>query len=186
MMKLFDGAVKSQRRRKIGTDSPVLKGVVSPRASIPSSVLSQSAFPEYALNGVPHNCTAKDKPIYEPNEYPSLRAAGHLARKMLDYANSLVKPGVSTDYIDSLVYDEILKHGAYPSPLNYSSFPKSICTSPNEVVCHGIPDSRVLEDGDIISIDVSLYLNGYHGDNCGKLTILHWILFTWTYMYVTV
>ncbi|KAL0912384.1 hypothetical protein M5K25_018351 [Dendrobium thyrsiflorum] len=73
-------------------------------------------------------------------------------------------PGLTTDEIDKAVHQMIINNGAYPSPLGYGGFPKSVCTSVNECICHGIPDSRKLEDGDIINIDVTVYLNGYHGD----------------------
>ena len=88
---------------------------------------------------------------------------------MLDFANSLVQPGISTEDIDYLTAKEIIANGAYPSPINYLGFPKAICTSVNEVACHGIPDDRKLLAGDIISIDVSVFLDGYHGDNCGTV-----------------
>lgn len=78
-----------------------------------------------------------------------------------------MKPGVTTDAIDKLVHDEIIRLGAYPSPLGYYGFPKSVCTSVNNVVCHGVPDMRPLEDGDIINIDVTVYVDGYHGDCSG-------------------
>ncbi|XP_043850316.1 methionine aminopeptidase 1D, mitochondrial isoform X5 [Dromiciops gliroides] len=71
---------------------------------------------------------------------------------------------MTTEEIDSLVHQEIIRHNAYPSPLGYGGFPKSVCTSVNNVLCHGIPDSRPLQDGDIINIDVTVYYNGYHGD----------------------
>jgi len=77
-----------------------------------------------------------------------------------------IKPGVTTDDIDKAVHEMVIVEDAYPSPLNYHSFPKSICTSVNEVVAHGIPDSRALLDGDIVSIDITVYFNGYHGDCC--------------------
>lgn len=94
-----------------------------------------------------------------------MREAGKLAAKTLNYAGSLVKPGVSTEEIDKHVHDYIVSHGAYPSPLNYKGFPKSICTSINHVICHGIPSSeQVLKDGDIINIDVTVTLNEFHGD----------------------
>ena len=73
--------------------------------------------------------------------------------------------------LDLLCHEEIIKHGAYPSPINYAGFPKAICTSINEVVCHGIPDSRELLHGDLLSIDVSLYIDGFHGDNCGTILL---------------
>ena len=93
-----------------------------------------------------------------------MRAAGRLAAEVLNYAGTLVAPGVTTEEIDIVVHEMIIKAGAYPSPLNYGGFPKSVCTSLNECICHGIPDSTVLQDGDIINIDVTVFLDGYHGD----------------------
>ena len=93
-----------------------------------------------------------------------MRAAGKLAAEVLNFAGTLVRPGVSTNEIDVAVHEAIIAAGAYPSPLNYGGFPKSVCTSLNECICHGIPDTTVLQDGDIINIDVTVYLDGYHGD----------------------
>lgn len=97
-----------------------------------------------------------------------MRASGKLAAQVLDFAGSLVEPGITTDAIDKAVHKMIVENGAYPSPLNYENFPKSVCTSINECFCHGIPDSRQLQNGDLINIDVTVYLNGYHGD-CSKM-----------------
>ncbi|CAK5264785.1 unnamed protein product [Mycena citricolor] len=93
-----------------------------------------------------------------------LRAAARLARDVRVFAGSLVKPGITTNAIDARVHEYILAHSAYPSPLLYSGFPKSCCTSVNNIIAHGIPDDRPLEDGDLVSIDITVYLNGYHGD----------------------
>ncbi|EAN95406.1 metallo- peptidase, Clan MG, Family M24 [Trypanosoma cruzi] len=87
-----------------------------------------------------------------------------LSREVLDIATAAVRPGVTTDEIDRIVHEATIERDMYPSPLNYYNFPKSVCTSVNEVICHGIPDSRELEEGDIVNIDVSSYLNGFHGD----------------------
>lgn len=106
-----------------------------------------------------------------PDEVHRMREAARLARRMLDFALNLAAPGVPTDYIDERTHEEIVKNGAYPSPLQYCGFPKSICTSINEVACHGIPDSRPLERGDVLKIDVSLFLKGFHGDNCGCVVV---------------
>jgi len=125
--------------------------------------------PEYAETGEPKTITSKAR-IYKPEEIVKARASARLARQMLEFACSLaLSPGISTDEIDRLTHEEICRHGAYPSPINYRGFPKAICTSVNEVVCHGIPDKRPLEHGDIVSIDVSVYFNGFHGDNCGTV-----------------
>ncbi|KAI0563378.1 Methionyl aminopeptidase [Gracilaria domingensis] len=98
------------------------------------------------------------------DEIEKMRVSCRMAREVLDIAGQMVKPGVITDEIDEVVHEETIKRGAYPSPLNYNGFPKSCCTSINEVVCHGIPDTTALVDGDIINIDVTLYYDGYHGD----------------------
>lgn len=83
---------------------------------------------------------------------------------MLDACSAAVRPGVTTDEIDRICHEVTLAGGGYPSPLNYCSFPKSCCTSVNEVICHGIPDARPLEDGDIVNLDISVYLGGFHAD----------------------
>jgi methionyl aminopeptidase len=87
-----------------------------------------------------------------------------LARKALDLGHSVIKPGVTTDYIDEVVHNFIIENGAYPSPYNYYKFPKSLCTSVNEVICHGIPDDRPLENGDIVNLDVTVFKDGVHVD----------------------
>lgn len=94
-----------------------------------------------------------------------MRAAGRLAALTLQHVEPHVKPGVSTEEINTIVHEFIVAHGAYPSPLNYRGFPKSVCTSINDVICHGIPSpNEVLRDGDIINIDVTVTLDGYFGD----------------------
>jgi methionyl aminopeptidase len=93
-----------------------------------------------------------------------MRAAGKLAAEVLNFAGTLVRPGITTDEIDVAVHAMTVAAGAYPSPLNYGGFPKSVCTSLNECICHGIPDSTVLQEGDIINIDVTVFLDGHHGD----------------------
>ncbi|KAH7922054.1 methionyl aminopeptidase [Leucogyrophana mollusca] len=97
-------------------------------------------------------------------EESRLRRAAKLASKVRDFAGTLVKPGVTTNAIDAAVHDFIIAHNAYPSPLLYSGFPRSCCTSVNNVVSHGIPDGRPLQNGDIINIDITVFLDGYHGD----------------------
>lgn len=95
-----------------------------------------------------------------------MRVAGKLAAQALAYAGSLVTPGITTDEIDRKAHEFICDHGAYPSTVGYRGFTKSICTSINEVICHGIPDARPLEDGDMIKIDLTAFHEGVHGDNC--------------------
>lgn len=93
-----------------------------------------------------------------------MRATCRLAAQVLEFIEPHVKPGVTTEHLDKLCHDYTLEHGATSAPLNYKGFPKSICTSINEVVCHGIPENRELKDGDIINIDITTILDGYHGD----------------------
>ena len=100
-----------------------------------------------------------------------MRIAGDAAKEILRQAGEFVRPGITTDDIDVFVHDLTIKMGGYPSPLNYHNYPKSVCTSVNEVICHGIPDSRVLLDGDIINLDVTIFLNGVHGDTNASFAV---------------
>lgn len=97
-------------------------------------------------------------------EIEGMRKVCSLAREVLDIVASNIRPGVTTDELDAICHEECLKRDSYPSPLNYRCFPKSICTSVNEVICHGIPDQRPLVEGDIVNLDVTLYHGGFHGD----------------------
>ncbi|GIX09912.1 MAG: methionine aminopeptidase [Elioraea sp.] len=103
--------------------------------------------------------------LYGPEDFACMRRAGRLAAATLDMITPHVKPGVTTEELDRLCHDFILAHGAVPAPLGYRGFPKSICTSVNHVVCHGIPSPRRLEEGDILNIDVTVVLDGWHGDS---------------------
>ena len=103
--------------------------------------------------------------IHRAEDFESMRKAGRLAAETLDFVTPRVKAGVSTEELDRLCHDFIVEHGAVPAPLGYRGFPKSICTSVNHVVCHGIPSERkTLQDGDIVNIDVTVILDGWHGD----------------------
>jgi methionyl aminopeptidase len=102
--------------------------------------------------------------IHAPGDFEGMRRAGRLAAETLDMITEHVRPGVTTGELDRLCYEFILAHDAVPAPLGYRGFPKSICTSINHVVCHGIPGERVLADGDIVNIDVTVILDGWHGD----------------------
>jgi methionyl aminopeptidase len=102
--------------------------------------------------------------LHGPAEFEAMRKAGRLAAETLDFITPEVREGVTTARLDKLCHDFILDHGAIPAPLNYRGFPKSICTSINHVVCHGIPGERKLADGDILNIDVTVILDGWHGD----------------------
>jgi len=102
--------------------------------------------------------------LHGPEDFAGMRKAGKLAAEVLDYLTPFVRPGVTTDALDKLCHDYIVEHNAIPAPLGYKGFPKSICTSVNHVVCHGIPGDRKLGDGDIINIDVTVILDGWYGD----------------------
>ncbi|KAG2654227.1 methionine aminopeptidase 1D, chloroplastic/mitochondrial-like [Panicum virgatum] len=134
-------------------------GKVSPRLSVPNHI----QLPPY-VNSRQRPGVTNGPEIHDEKGIECMRASGKLAAQVLKFAGTLVKPGITTDEIDKAVHQMIVDNGAYPSPLGYCGYPKSVCTSVNECICHGIPDSRPLEDGDIINIDVTVYLNGYHGD----------------------
>lgn len=102
--------------------------------------------------------------VLNEEEIEKMRVACRLAREVMDTAAKNVRVGVTTDELDRIVHEACLERNCYPSPLNYHGFPKSCCTSVNEVICHGIPDMRPLEDGDLLNIDITIYYNGFHGD----------------------
>src|SRR5690606_3789274 len=106
---------------------------------------------------------SSDIPIHGPADFEGMRKAGRLAAETLDFVTPHVKPGVTTGELDRLCHAFITEHGAVPAPLNYRGFPKSICTSINHVVCHGIPGERRLDEGDILNIDVTVLLDGRYG-----------------------
>ncbi len=108
---------------------------------------------------------ARDIPIKSPDEVEKMRVAGRMAAEVLDMITEHVKPGVTTDELNTLCHEHItVKQGAVPAPLNYRGFPKSICTSLNHQVCHGIPSDRALKKKDIVNIDITVIKDGYHGD----------------------
>jgi methionyl aminopeptidase len=102
--------------------------------------------------------------IHTAADFDGMRASGKLAAEVLDFITPHVKPGVTTDTLDRLCHGFIVDHGAIPAPLNYRGFPRSICSSINHVVCHGIPGDRKLEEGDIVNLDITTILDGWHGD----------------------
>lgn len=143
---------------------PLRPGTVSAQVKVPDGILK----PDYSESGVPVSENKWNRNVIpkveSEGELEKLRALALIGRKALDLGHSMVKPGVSTDEINNAVHDFIISQGAYPSPLNYQGFPKSICSSVNEVICHGIPDSRKLVEGDIVNLDVSVYKDGFHTD----------------------
>jgi methionyl aminopeptidase len=103
--------------------------------------------------------------LHGPEAFASMRKAGRLTAEALDMLSDFVKPGVSTDKLDRMAFDFAMDHKAYPAPLGYRGYRKSVCTSINHVVCHGIPDARPLREGDIVNVDVTLLVDGWHGDS---------------------
>lgn len=125
---------------------------------------------KYQIGTIPH--PYNEIPLYGTEGFEGMRKAGRLASQVLDYITEYVKEGVSTGYLNDLCHDFIVKHGAIPAPLNYHGFPKSICTSINHVVCHGIPSKdKILKKGDILNIDVTVILDGWYGDTSRMFTI---------------
>lgn len=109
--------------------------------------------------------------IHDGDDFAAMRRAGRLTAETLDYITPYVQPGATTGELDRICHDFIVGHGAIPAPLNYRGFPKSICTSINHVVCHGIPGDKKLQDGDILNIDVTVILDGWHGDSSRMFTV---------------
>lgn len=137
---------------------------LSPYREIPKSI----PHPDYWKDGIPHSeQTFKGRTkinVLDKEAQGAMRKVCRFGREVLDIAARAAVPGVTTDHIDKIVHEACIERESYPSPLNYGHFPKSVCTSVNEVICHGIPDQRVLVDGDILNIDISLYHGGYHAD----------------------
>jgi methionyl aminopeptidase len=153
---------------------------LSPRREVPKSI----KLPDYAKDGIPHSeqvfSNRSKIAILNKQEQNAMRKVCRFGREILDIAGRAAVPGVTTDYIDEVVHNATIERDvrattvsarttcwpqqSYPSPLNYCQFPKSVCTSLNEVICHGIPDQRALKDGDILNIDISVYHEGFHAD----------------------
>ena len=119
--------------------------------------------PEYVGRPEPEPFTGSD--VYTAEEIGRIRESGTIAADAIALVGAAIRPGVSTDELDGIGHDYMVQHDAYPSTLGYRGFPKSLCTSVNEVICHGIPDDTVLEDGDIVNIDITAFKNGMHGDS---------------------
>lgn len=150
-------AVESRKANALSPDR-VQPGVVSPLRTVPQEI----ARPEYALSGRPARSSGSE--IKTPEQIVRMRKACKAAAEILQELSKEVRPGITTDEIDALAHQAYIARGGYPSTLNYHGFPKSLCTSVNEVVCHGIPDSRALLDGDIVNLDITIFLDGMHGD----------------------
>jgi methionyl aminopeptidase len=139
--------------------APLAPGEQTPRRAVPITI----ARPEYVDKPAP---ARNSEPTYvqTPEVIEAMRVASRIAAQALQEGGKAVKPGATTDDVDAVVHEFLIDHGAYPSTLGYRNFPKSCCISLNEVICHGIPDSTVIEDGDIVNIDVTAFIGGVHGD----------------------
>lgn len=154
-------AGQAQREQAVAdAERWVRPGRVSPRREVPAEI----PRPEYVADS---RGRPRDRGSAAPktaDELERMRVAGRAAAEVLAEVGAAVRPGVTTDDLDAVCHAACLARGGYPSPLGYNGFPKSLCTSVNEVICHGIPDSTVLKDGDIVNCDVTIFLNGVHGD----------------------
>jgi methionyl aminopeptidase len=138
---------------------------LSKRRYVPDTVVK----PDYADDpeGTPFSEEQEREriPVFtNPEDIQNLREAGRLCAEVLTIGGKVAREGVTTDEIDRVVHEACIERNCYPSPLNYKTFPKSCCTSVNEIICHGIPDKRELQNGDIMNLDVSVYYNGFHSD----------------------
>jgi methionyl aminopeptidase len=140
------------------TRTPLVPGRISPRRPVPASI----ARPEYVDRPAPRPWTGPD--VFDDEMVERIRTASRIAALGLAEVGRHIAPGVTTDELDAVGHQVLVDAGAYPSTLGYRGFPKSLCTSVNEVICHGIPDSTVLEDGDIVNIDITAFIDGVHGD----------------------
>ena len=152
------GSGRRYKRCHKPLEGRVLQGAISPMRYVPDHIVK----PSYAADGRVDRWA--ESRVKTPDVIERMRRACAAAAEILTLAGEMVRPGVTTDEIDVFVHDATIERGGYPSPLNYHGYPKSVCTSVNEIICHGIPDSRPLEDGDIVNLDVTAYIEGVHGD----------------------
>lgn len=139
-------------------DGHLISGTVSPERGAPRSI----PRPEYVGKPDPAPFTGSD--VYTAEEIERIRRSGRIAAQAIERIGEAIRPGVTTEQLDRIAHEFIVAQDAYPSTLGYRGFPKSCCTSINEVVCHGIPDDTMLRDGDLINIDITAYRDGMHGD----------------------
>lgn len=143
----------------------LVPGVISPRRTVPGHI----AYPEYVGKDKPKPHVGGDK--YDLETISKIRKASKIAAQALEVVSRSARPGITTDELDQIGHEFLISHNAYPSTLGYRGFPKSLCTSLNEVICHGIPDDTVLEEGDIVNIDIAAFVDGVHGDTNGTVMI---------------
>ena len=153
-------------RQMYNFTGPLRPGQMSPKRFVPLNIVrpDYADHPEGRSLGEENDRNANKAKAVNEAQLLKIRKACKLSREVLDIAVRAVKPGITTDELDRIVHEATIARGMYPSPLNYYNFPKSVCTSINEVICHGIPDSTVLKEGDIVNLDVSSYIDGVHAD----------------------
>lgn len=149
-------------KNSLGHLSP---GRVEPMRSVPAHI----PRPEYVGRAAPRIATGAA--TYTPDEIERVRRAGQIAADAIAYVERTIRPGVTTAWIDAQVHEFLVAHDAYPSTLGYRGFPASCCTSVNEIICHGIPDDTVIESGDILTLDVTAYVDGMHGDTARTILV---------------
>ena len=135
------------------------KGIVSAPLAVPEAIIR----PEYVGKRAPAKFLGSD--VKTAEQIAKIRASGRIAAQAIELVGSHAKPGVTTDELDRIGHEFLIANGAYPSTLGYRGFPKSLCSSVNEVICHGIPDDTVLQEGDIVNIDITAFKDGFHGDS---------------------
>jgi methionyl aminopeptidase len=147
--------------------APLQPGVLSQRRDVPAHIVR----PHYvdARPGSPADFD--DAMVKDPDTIAAMRVAGRIAADALVEIGKHVAPGVTADELDGIGHEYLIARGAYPSTLGYKGFPKSLCTSVNEVICHGIPDSRALVDGDLVKVDITAFIGGVHGDTCATFEV---------------
>jgi methionyl aminopeptidase len=152
------GSGRRYKRCHRASEGRVLPGVISPMRTVPAHIVR----PSYADTGVVERW---DEPVVKSDDViERMRHAGRVAAEVLRLSGEFLRPGITTDEVDEYTHNLFIERGAYPSTLNYHGYPKSLCSSANEVICHGIPDSRVIRDGDIMNLDVTGFIGGVHGD----------------------
>jgi len=143
---------------------PLRPGLLSPMRNVPSHIKKPDYAEVYGGKPISEDKDRGQIKLHTKEEIEKMRNVCKLGAEILAIAGKMAKPGVTTDEIDRVVHEACIERDCYPSPLNYRGFPKSVCTSVNEVICHGIPDNRELQDGDIMNCDVSAYFDGFHAD----------------------